>query len=77
MRIHTRQLLLGIATAAAIGSAIAAVGPTGPGQFYYYYDDAGKVVGYSAIRCDGTAEAWGKPTRNYADGVFICDPDPY
>lgn len=77
MRNHTKRLLLGIATAAVIGSAIAAVGPTGPGQFYSYYDDAGKVVGYSAIHCDGTAEAWGKRTRNYADGVFICDPDPY
>lgn len=69
-------IALGLAAAAAMGAAIAAVGPTGPGQFYYYYNDAGQVVGYQAIHCDGTREAWGKFTRNYADGYFICDPDP-
>lgn len=76
MRKRTKLLLLAAATAGCIGAAFAAVGPTGPGQFYYYYDDNGQVVGYSAIHCDGTREAWGKATRNYADGYFICDPDP-
>ncbi|WP_425493464.1 DUF6289 family protein [Marilutibacter chinensis] len=47
---------------------------TGPGQFYYYFDDAGQLVGYSTIRCDGNRESWGKATRNYSDGYFICDP---
>ena len=68
---------LGLATLAVAGAAIAAIGPTGPGQFYYYYNDAGQVVGYQAIRCDGSREAWGKATRNYADGYFLCDPDPF
>lgn len=71
------MLLLGLAAAMAIGTVMAAIGPTGPGQFYYYYDASGDVVGYQAIRCDGTREAWGKFTHDYADGYFICDPDPY
>lgn len=74
-----RKSLAGTAFAAAIAVsayAYAAVGPTGPGQFYRYYDDAGQLVGYQAIHCDGTREAWGTFTRNYADGIFICDPDP-
>lgn len=71
-----RAWIVGLLAAMALGTAFAAVGPTGPGQFYYYYDDAGTLVGYQAIRCDGTGEAWGRFTRNYADGVFICDPDP-
>lgn len=66
---------LALAAAAVVGAAFAAVGPTGPGQFYYYYDDNGAVVGYQAIHCDGTREAWGKFTRRYADGYFICDPE--
>lgn len=76
MRIGIKALAAGLIAAAGVGAAIAAVGPTGPGQFYYYYDADGQVVGYSAIHCDGTREAWGKATRDYADGVFICDPDP-
>ncbi|MDH5821788.1 DUF6289 family protein [Luteimonas sp. RD2P54] len=68
-------LAIGAATALVVGAALAAVGPTGPGQFYYYLDDSGAVVGYQAIHCDGSKEAWGKFTRNYADGYFICDPD--
>jgi len=66
---------VGLMAAAVMGVALAAIGPTGPGQFYYYYDDAGQVVGYSAIRCDGTRESWGKATHHYADGYFLCDPD--
>ncbi|KRA19865.1 MULTISPECIES: DUF6289 family protein [unclassified Lysobacter] len=67
---------LGLLAAATMGAAIAAVGPTGPGQFYYYYDANGAVVGYQAINCDGSHASWGKFTKNYADGYFICDPDP-
>ncbi|ALN61884.1 MULTISPECIES: DUF6289 family protein [Lysobacter] len=68
-------LTLGFAALAAVGAAVAAIGPTGPGQFYTYYDDNGTVVGYSAIRCDNTRESWGKFTKNYSDGYFICDPE--
>ncbi|AWV07958.1 DUF6289 family protein [Marilutibacter maris] len=68
-------LMLGLAATVAAGAAIAAIGPTGPGQFYYYFDDAGQVVGYSAIRCDGSRESWGKGTHNYSDGYFLCEPE--
>lgn len=66
-------MALGLALA---GTAFAAAGPTGPGQFFHYFDDDGQVVGDAAIRCDGTQESWGKRTRNHADGVFLCPPDP-
>ncbi|RPE77289.1 DUF6289 family protein [Vulcaniibacterium tengchongense] len=66
---------LGLSAAMAMGAAIAAIGPTGPGQFYYYFDDAGNVVGYQAIGCDGSREAWGTFTRNYQDGYFLCEPE--
>lgn len=69
-------LAIGLVAAAVAGYAIAAIGPTGPGQFYYYYDSAGKVVGYQAIDCRGNYTARGRFTKQYADGVFICDPDP-
>lgn len=69
-------LVLGLVATAVAGYAIAAIGPTGPGQFYYYYDSTGKVVGYQAIDCQGNYSSWGRFTKQYADGVFICDPDP-
>lgn len=69
-------LILGLVATTVAGYAIAAIGPTGPGQFYYYYDSAGNVVGYQAIDCHGNHTSWGKFTKNYADGVFLCDPDP-
>ncbi|HEY1137328.1 MAG TPA: DUF6289 family protein [Xanthomonadaceae bacterium] len=69
-------LAIGLVAAAVAGYAIAAIGPTGPGQFYYYYDSTGNVVGYQAIDCHGNYSAWGKFTKHYADGYFICDPDP-
>jgi hypothetical protein len=69
-------LILGLAAAAVAGYAIAAIGPTGPGQFYYYYDSTGNAVGYQAIDCHGNYTSWGKFTKRYADGVFLCDPDP-
>ena len=69
-------LILGLVAATVAGYAIAAIGPTGPGQFYYYYDSTGNVVGYQAIDCHGNHSSWGKFTKNYADGYFICDPDP-
>ncbi|KRB06609.1 DUF6289 family protein [Lysobacter sp. Root690] len=69
-------LALGFAALAAVGAAVAAIGPTGPGQIYTYYDANGSVVGQSSIHCDGTPEFWGKATKNYGVGYYICDPEP-
>ncbi|WP_242108493.1 DUF6289 family protein [Luteimonas aquatica] len=66
---------LGLATALAIGSTAAAAPDVGRGEFVHYLDENGTVVGYYAVHCDGSVESWGKPTRNRATGVFICDPD--
>ena len=67
---------LAVALASAgIGIAYAAVGPTGPGQIYEYFDDAGNHVGHSAIDCHGNIEKWGRATRRYETGYYICDPD--
>ncbi|ROU05071.1 DUF6289 family protein [Lysobacter enzymogenes] len=67
---------LGLAAFAVVGAAVAAIGPTGPGQIYTYYDDNGAVVGQSSIHCDGTPAAWGKFTKNYGVGYYLCDPQP-
>ena len=72
----TFALGLGLAAFAVVGAAVAAIGPTGPGQIYTYYDDNGAVVGRSSIHCDGTPEAWGKFTKNYDVGYYLCDPEP-
>lgn len=66
---------LGLLAAMVAGMAWAAAGPTGPGQFYYYFDSTGRMVGYHAINCQGQHTSWGKFTRFYADGVFLCEPD--
>lgn len=70
-----RLALLALIATLVAGAAYAAVGPTGPGQFYTYFDASGKVVGYQAIDCHGNRTAWGRFTKNYADGIMICDPD--
>lgn len=67
---------LGLAAIAVVGAAVAAIGPTGPGQIYTYYDDNGAIVGRSSIRCDGTRESSGKYTQRYDVGYYICDPEP-
>ena len=63
------------APAAAPRAAIAAPpGPTSIGEFYYYFDAAGKVIGYRAIKCDGTFVSTGKTSTRYSNGYAFCDP---
>lgn len=69
-------LAAAVSTAFLIGIAVAAApGPTSNGEFYYYRDAAGKVIGYRAIKCDGTYVSWGKTSANYSNGYMLCDPD--
>ncbi|MGO1073124.1 hypothetical protein [Lysobacter sp. CA199] len=68
-------LTLGFAALAAVGAALAAPGPTGPGEIYTYYNPDGSVSGQSSIHCDGTREAWGRPTKDFGVGYYICDPE--
>ncbi len=67
---------LALTTAFVIGAAIAAPpGPTSIGEFYYYFDAAGKVIGYRAIKCDGTFVSTGKTSTRYSNGYALCNPD--
>lgn len=79
MKISTQRrgakIALALAAACAIGVAIAAApGPTSNGEFYYYFDAAGKTIGYRAIDCDGTPVSWGKISTLYSNGYAFCDP---
>lgn len=76
-RAPRRALALAAAsTAFLIGVAVAAApGPTSNGEFYYYRDAAGKVIGYRAINCDGTYASWGKTSARYSNGYMLCDPN--
>lgn len=71
----TSKTLLGMALAAVMGAAIAAApGPTTRGEFYYYFDSTGKVIGYRAINCNGTLAGWGKTSNFYSNGYMLCLP---
>lgn len=74
---HRRaRVALALLTALAIGTAaaFAAPGPTAAGEFYYYLDASGNVIGYRAIDCHGTPSGWGKTSTRYSNGWFVCDP---
>jgi len=72
---RSAKIALVLAAACMIGAAIAAApGPTARGQFYYYLNASGTVVGYRAIDCSGKKVGWGTVTSRYADGWMICDP---
>ncbi len=67
--------LLAAVAALAVGAAVAAApGPTSPGEFYYYLDAAGRVVGYRALDCNGNSVGWGKTTARYQSGYQLCNP---
>jgi len=79
MRHHTisrlRRAALAALTLLTIGIAIAAApGPTARGEFYYYFNASGTVVGYRAIDCDGNKVGWGVTSNRYSNGWMICDP---
>lgn len=74
---HRRaRVALALLAALAIGSvaAFAPPGPTSAGEFYYYFDASGNVVGYRALDCHGVASGWGKTSARYSNGYAFCDP---
>jgi hypothetical protein len=44
------------------------------GEFYIYFDDAGNVVGQSAMDCEGKYYQSGVLTSRYSRGKAICNP---
>lgn len=68
-------LSISLAATLAAGSTSAVAPDLGLGEFVYYLDASGNVVGYRAIRCDGTPESWGFITKRSEGGVFLCEPD--
>ncbi|TXH76503.1 MAG: hypothetical protein E6Q88_02555 [Lysobacteraceae bacterium] len=70
-----KKTLIGLTLAAVMGAAVAAApGPTTRGEFYYYLDNTGKVIGYRAINCNGTFVSWGKTSSLYSKGYMLCLP---
>jgi Family of unknown function (DUF6289) len=73
---RSRKIALAFGAVLAIGTAIAAApGPTSNGEFFYYFDSAGKTIGYRAIDCNGNFSGWGKTSTRYADGYMLCLPN--
>lgn len=72
----TRIALIGALTILAVGSAYAVIapGPTGPGEFAYYLDENGGIVGYRAIDCQGKKTGWGRTSGSVETGVMLCEP---
>jgi hypothetical protein len=73
---RSTKIALAFGAALAIGAAVAAApGPTSIGEFYYYFDTAGKTIGYRAIDCNGNFAGWGKTSTRYANGYALCLPE--
>lgn len=73
---RSTRIALALGAALAIGVAVAAApGPTSPGEFYYYFNANGQVVGYRAIDCYGNASGWGKTSTRYENGYQLCLPN--
>lgn len=72
---RSRKIALALGAVFAIGAATAAApGPSAPGEFYYYLNASGAVVGYRAIDCDGNKVGWGTTTNRYSNGWMLCEP---
>jgi hypothetical protein len=73
---RSTKIALAVGAAFVIGAAVAAApGPTSPGEFYYYFNASGQVIGYRAIDCNGNPGGWGKTSTRYQNGYQLCLPD--
>jgi hypothetical protein len=67
--------LSAFAAALVIGAAVAAgPGPTNPGQYFFYLDANGKLIGYRGIDCNGNPVTSGKTSSRYYEAYRICEP---
>ncbi len=73
---RSTKIALALGAAFAIGAAVAAApGPTSRGEFYYYFNASGQVIGYRAIDCNGNTTGWGKTSTFYSNGYQLCLPN--
>jgi hypothetical protein len=59
---------------AAAGMVVAVPGPSKPGDYYVYRNDAGDVVGRAWINCQGERFDEGTPTGNAVNLGWPCPP---
>lgn len=72
-----KKLALACITAAALYATVAFARPPGPdqiGEFYFYFDEQGEVVGSASLDCDGVYSESGVRTNHYSNGFAICNP---
>lgn len=69
-------LIFGLLAAIAAGVAVAR--PPGPdeiGEFYFYFDQDGNIVGSASLDCEGNLYESGIRTNAYSSGHAVCNPD--
>lgn len=71
-------LILALGLAASLVATVALARPPGPdeiGEFYFYFDANGKIVGSASMDCDGNLFEEGIRTNSYSSGHAVCNPD--
>lgn len=71
-----RLIALGLGAALFAGSALAI--PPGPdeiGEFYFYYNRSGQIVGQASMDCQGVLHQTGVRSNIFGKGYFVCNPD--
>jgi hypothetical protein len=72
-----KSFAIGIGLAAALVATVALARPPGPdeiGEFYFYYDANGDVVGSAELSCAGVLTESGVRTAKYSSGHMFCPP---
>lgn len=72
------KIVLTLSLLAAIAATAAIARPPGPdqiGEFYYYFDKNGQVVGNASLDCQGNYYESGIRTNFYSNGYAICNPN--
>ena len=45
------------------------------GEFYFYFDQDGNIVGSASLDCEGNLYESGIRTNSYSSGHAVCNPD--
>jgi hypothetical protein len=71
-------LILALGLAASLIATAALARPPGPdeiGEFYFYFDANGEIVGEASMDCNGNLFESGVRTNSYSSGHAICPQD--
>ena len=72
-----KSFALGLGLSAALVATAALARPPGPdeiGEFDFYFDAAGNVVGQAELSCSGVYTESGVRTAKYSSGHMVCPP---